>query len=362
MARKKRIVVAMSGGVDSSVAACLLNKQGHEVVGMTMCFNLKDQLRRDPACCSQGAIEDSRRVCHKLGIRHYVVNMQRQLQEFVVQDFFQQYLRGLTPNPCVRCNEYLKLGALLKKAISIDAEQLATGHYAVIRQEGNRPGSRAYSLRKAKDSAKDQSYFLYRLQQGQLRYALFPLGGYTKQQVRALARKFGLAVADKKASQEICFIKNDDYRLFLKENISMKLKPGDIVDTAGNILGRHNGIAYYTVGQRQGLGIAKGYPLYVAGIDRLSNRVIVGRHDETMKRVLLVSKLSFISEPLKKTIEAHVKIRYNHKEEQAVIEPQGKKAQVTFLRAQFAITPGQAAVFYKGARVLGGGVIERVLG
>ena len=351
---KKRVVVAMSGGVDSSVAAALLKNQGYEVIGITMCFNLSDKVSKKPRCCGWEGIEDARRVAYKLGIRHYVLNMQKALQAEVIEDFCKEYLSGRTPNPCVRCNQYLKFGILLRKANALGAQYLATGHYARI-AGFNR-------LKKAKDKKKDQSYFLYRLNQEQLKRSLFPLGNYTKSQVRHLAKEFALPVADKLASQEICFLPDDDYRTFLSSRLSSRsLKPGPIIDKQGNILGRHKGIAFYTIGQRQGLNIAMGYPIYIAKIDSRHNRIVVGPKEEILASEFIIKNVHFTLGPIKKKIVANVKIRYNHKEAPAEILPGVRKTKVKFKKPQFAITPGQSAVFYKKDQVLGGGVIEEVL-
>lgn len=349
-------MVAMSGGVDSSVAAALLRDRGYEVIGITMCFNLGDSSGKRPGCCSLQGIEDARRVAHKLGIRHYSINMQKALKDFVIDDFCRQYLKGKTPNPCVRCNQYLKFDVLLKKALSLDAEFFATGHYARIikTKEG-------YSLKKAKDLLKDQSYFLYRLNQYQLKRALFPLGNYLKSEIREMARKFGLPVADKLASQEICFLPDNDYRGFLKRQCNIRIKPGEVMDKEGNILGQHKGIAFYTIGQREGLGIAKGYPIYITGIDPESNRIVVGPKDEAYSSEFLIKESHFIAGPIEKKVALKVKIRYNHRESLAKVEPFRGKLRVEFTKPQFAITPGQSAVFYKGGSVVGGGVIEEVL-
>jgi tRNA-specific 2-thiouridylase len=340
MIKKERVVVAMSGGVDSSVAAALLKKQGYEVIGITMCFGLQ-------------GIEDARRAAHKLDIKHYTLNMQRVLNERVIKNFCREYQLGRTPNPCVRCNQYIKFDALLKKALSLGAAFLATGHYARIKKASS------YLLRKARDLKKDQSYFLYRLGQNQLKHILFPLGNYTKEQVRSLAQEFSLAVADKLASQEICFLHDTDYRDFLK-NQGIKIKPGLIVDREGNILGRHKGIAFYTIGQRQGLGIAKGYPLYVTKIEPRTNRIFAGTKEDALKSEFLVKEACFIPKTIKKKVALKVKIRYNHKEMPADVLFEKKKIRVRFKKPQFAITPGQSAVFYDKDIVVGGGVIERV--
>jgi len=350
------VVIAMSGGVDSSVAAALLKEQGYEVIGITMCFNLTDSGGRRPLCCGPQGIEDARRVAHKLNIRHYVLNMQKALAEHVIKDFCQEYVKGRTPNPCVRCNQFLKFDILLKKAIALEAKFLATGHYARVIKRG-----RYYQLKKARDLFKDQSYFLYRLNQKQLKHILFPLADYTKNEVRKLAREFNLSVADKLASQEICFLPSADYRAFLKSHIPLAITPGLIVDKQGNMLGRHRGIAFYTIGQRQGLGIAKGYPLYITGIDPKNNQITVGNKEDAKKREFLVKETHFISEPIKKKVVVRVRIRYNHKEVPAEVLPIKNKMAVKFRKAEFAVTPGQSAVFYDRDVVLGGGIIERVL-
>ncbi len=349
----------MSGGVDSSVAAALLCGKGYEVIGLTMCFNLSEEgKRRRIPCCGIEGIEDARRVAHKLKIRHYVVNMQKYLKRYVIDDFIQEYSAGRTPNPCVRCNQFLKFDILLKKALSLDAEYLATGHYARIEKVTSRqPSAVSFKLRKGKDKNKDQSYFLYRLNQAQLKHILFPLGGYTKQEVRSLARDFGLAVADKAGSQEICFLPDDDYRVFIKGKIKGDAT-GDIIDGKGNILGRHRGIAYYTIGQRQGLGIALGYPAYIIGIEAKTNRIIIGPKAQALSKSFMVKECHFIADFPEKKIAAKVKIRYNHKEAPADIYPMGEKIRVAFKKAQFAVTCGQSAVFYDKDTVLGGGIID----
>lgn len=365
---RKRLVVAMSGGVDSSVAAALLQRQGYEVVGITMCFNLLESARKRPTCCGIQGIEDSRRVCHKLGIRHYVLNMQKDLEKYIIKDFCQEYLKGRTPNPCVRCNQYLKFDVLLKKALSLDADFLATGHYA-RKTQYSILNTQYYLLKKAKDKLKDQSYFLYRLGQSQLKHILFPLGDYTKSEVRKLAKEFALPIADKLASQEICFLPNTDYRGFLLHRLSQisktqmitDIKPGLVVDKQGNILGKHKGIAFYTIGQREGLGIALGYPAYVIKIEHKNNRIVLGKKEDAYEREFMVKDTHFVLPIPKKKIAARVKIRYNHQEAWAEISPVGSKKKVRFRKPQFAITPGQSAVFYDKDVVVGGGVIDQVL-
>jgi tRNA-specific 2-thiouridylase len=274
----------------------------------------------------------------------------------VIKDFLSEYASGRTPNPCVRCNQYLKFDHLLKKALSLDAKYLATGHYVRIDRFGGN-----YRLKKAKDLHKDQSYFLYNLSQSQLKHLLFPLGGYTKIQVRELARKFGLAVADKIGSQEICFLPEVDYRPFITSYLKNKIKPGKVVDKAGNVLGFHKGFQFYTIGQREGLGIALGYPVYVTKINPKNNELTLGSKGDVLKRHLLVKGVHFLSRPLKKRVVLKVRIRYNHKEAAAEVIPRKNKLEIRFKKPQFAITPGQSAVIYSEDSVLGGGIIEKAL-
>jgi len=311
-------------------------------------------------------------VAHKLGIKHYVLNFNKVLQEKVIKDFCQEYLKGRTPNPCVRCNQYIKFDALLKQAFSLDAKYLATGHYARIgRSQKSKVKSQKYLLKKAKDLRKDQSYFLYRLSQSQLKAILFPLGEFTKDQVRKIAREFALPVADKLASQEICFLPDTDYRRFLKTQISATggfafggktdIKPGPIIDKENNILGQHKGIAFYTIGQREGLGIARGYPIYVIEINPKNNCITVGKKEDVYRAEFFIKDAHFILKPRKKKVALKVRIRYNHPEAPARVIFSQDKIEIKFDKPQFAITPGQSAVFYDKDIVLGGGIIDKVL-
>ncbi|MDD5561558.1 MAG: tRNA 2-thiouridine(34) synthase MnmA [Candidatus Omnitrophica bacterium] len=353
----KQVCVAMSGGVDSSVAAAILQERGYKVFGLTMYFNRAKNAAGKPGWCGLSGVEDARRVARKLGIRHYAVNLHEDFSRKVIHNFCQEYLLGRTPNPCVRCNQLIKFGILLQKASRLGAQFLATGHYARIVK--TREG---YLLRKAKDIKKDQSYFLYRLNQYQLKKIIFPLGSYTKPQVRSMAFYFGLNVAEKKDSQEICFLPEGGYGDLIKAQGLNRVKPGYLVDENGAFIAKHKGIPFYTIGQRQGLGIAKGYPLYVTKIDASRNQITVGRRQDAFKKEFLVKDLRFLREPFKKKVEINVRIRYNHKESLAVVYPGKGKLRICFKHPQFAITCGQSSVFYQRDTVLGGGIIEKVLG
>lgn len=351
--RAIRVAVAMSGGVDSSVAAALMLEQGYQVEGLTMDFNASSG-RKARWSCSADAIDDARRVARLLNIPHATVPVRADIERRVIRDFMDEYAAGRTPNPCVRCNAFVKFGVLLDNALKRGARFLVTGHYArVVRAR------RGFLLKTGRDRVKDQSYFLYRLKQSQLAHVLFPLGGLTKAMVREHARRFSLPVAEKPGSQEICFLSGEDYRAFLRRSGAATTgRRGDIVDSCGNVLGRHQGLVHYTIGQRGGLGIARGYPLYVIGLDAGSDRVVVGSRDEACRKECLVRGVHWIGASPKKTIVAAVKIRYNHVQDAATIFPRGKTARVVFRRPQFAITPGQSAVFYSGETVLGGGIIR----
>jgi tRNA-uridine 2-sulfurtransferase len=349
--------VAMSGGVDSSVAAALLCEQGYEVIGVTMCFNLAEKAAAKPSCCGLTGIEDARRVCQVLGISHYVINLNKDFYRQVIQNFQQEYLKGRTPNPCIRCNQFIKFGILLKKAVNLGAQSLATGHYARIIKSPS-----GYLLKKAKDRKKDQSYFLYRLTQNQLKRIIFPLGGFTKPQVRQLAAKFGLRVAQKQDSQEICFLPDGKYGDYIQSVEKAAVKPGNFVDKNGIVLGVHRGVAFYTIGQRHGIGISAAYPLYVTQINARANRITLGARQEACKKEFIVTGGHFLNQAPKKKIEIKVRIRYNQQEAPAVVYPGQGKLRIIFKQAQFAVTCGQSAVFYDQDTVLGGGIIQKVIG
>jgi tRNA-uridine 2-sulfurtransferase len=361
------IAVAMSGGVDSSTVAALLAQNGQPVVGLTM--QLWNQ-RRFPElavegavgrCCSLDDVYDARRVAEQIGIPYYVVNFERQFEERVIQPFVDEYLAGRTPIPCTLCNNFIKFDQFLEMADAVGAERIATGHYARITRD---PAGR-YELRKAIDESKDQTYFLFGLTQAQLARSLFPLGEMRKSDVRRLARELQLAVADKGESYEICFVPNGDYAAFLDAYLRDKgVAPadtrGEIVTTNGRKLGEHTGVHHFTVGQRKGLGVATGEPLYVISTDPLSQRVAVGRQEELLRAGLTARQVNWISiSDLPAPIRADVKIRNKHIPAPATLYPtvDRTRVQVHFDQPQRAVTPGQAAVFYWGDLVLGGGWI-----
>ncbi len=359
MARRNRIVVAMSGGVDSSTAAALLKQQGHEVIGIGLRLPQSGATRESVrSCCGIGGMDDACRVASRIGIPFYVLNYQDFFQRTVIDYFCGAYLNGRTPNPCVECNRVVKFGRLLKLADALDADYLATGHYARVCQD-RRTGR--YVLKKGIDAEKDQSYFLYPLTQEQLSRALFPLGEKTKEETRELARSFGLDVCDKPASQDICFLGNGGYRRFLAERFPESLCPGRITDTHGQVLGQHRGIAFYTVGQRKRLGIGGGEPLYVLALDRGTRTVVVGGREELQKSQILVKRVNWIAfgEPPDR-MEVGVRIRYRQHELGATVRARdGGSAVVAFTSPQAAAAPGQSAVFYDGDVVVGGGIIDQ---
>jgi tRNA-specific 2-thiouridylase len=358
---KERVVVAMSGGVDSSTTAWLLKKKGYEVIGATMCIGMMGQAQGGPArCCGLTDIEDARRVALQLEIPFYVFHLKEEFEKEVVQYFCEEYAKGKTPNPCILCNEKVKFGSFLKKALELEADFIATGHYARLNFD-ERIGR--YLLKKGVDQKKDQSYVLFSLTQDQFRHTLFPLGELRKEEVRKMARQSGLQVHDKPESQEVCFIQESSYHSFLSERSEKSFEPGPIVDRKGNVLGKHKGIPFYTIGQRRGLRLAKGKPLYVIGIDRERNAIIVGEEEEVYGDTFLVDSVNWIvPQKMIPSRLTQVKIRYNHPGSEASLSPKGKGDQeVKFKSPQKAITPGQAAVFYDGDIVLGGGWIKKVL-
>ena len=367
-----RIAVAMSGGVDSSAAAALLKEAGCDLVGFSM--QLWDQRRssqpgdsiRSGRCCSIEDLYDAREVAARLGIPYYVVDFQKEFERTVVKDFIENYAAGLTPSPCVLCNSHMKFDQLVRMAEEIQATRVATGHYARISYDGT---SGRYLLRRARDKNKDQSYFLFELSQAQLAKALFPLGELEKKQVRQIARRYNLPIADKRESQEICFIPDGDYAAFLERHHAEVLgcegagpfREGRIINTEGQVLGMHPGIHHYTIGQRRGLGIAHQSPLYVLELHPEDNTVVVGERSQLGKCRCRVMRTSWISIPsLTAPLRVDAKIRSRHKEAAATIAPaENGTVEVVFDSPQLAISPGQACVFYQAEQVVGGGWISR---
>ena len=353
----KKIFVAMSGGVDSSVTAGLLLEQGYAVEGVTMCFELGlSDDSRHPSCCGLQSIEDARRVCKALGISHHVLNYGDALEKAVIEDFVQEYLLGRTLNPCVRCNQHLKFVRLFNDVKALGATHLATGHYARIEQDP----LLGWCLKKGVDERKDQSYFLYGIRRDMLPFVMFPLGGLTKDEVRSSARRMSLPTAEKKESQDICFIPDGNYRAFLARRAPSLCLPGDMIDHTGKKVGVHQGVAHFTIGQREGLGVALGYPAFVYYIDTQKNIVFVGPRETLLSRGLRAGSLNLVSMNFsKETIEAGVKIRYNHFDIEAYVDVIDKEhIDVRFKAPQGAVTPGQSVVFYKGQVLLGGAVID----
>lgn len=343
----------MSGGVDSSVSAWLLMKEGYEVEGITMCLGAStgDGQKK---CCGPREIDDARKVCAALGIKHHVLDFSRELEQQVIGNFLSEYAQGRTPNPCIECNRHLKFRTLLKKARMLGFDCLATGHYAgIIERDG------IFSLRRPKDRRKDQTYFLYCIKRYALQHCIFPLADYTKDDVRTLARQLRLPVAEKPESQDICFIPEKGLHAFLEARLPEAI-PGDIIDARGRVLGRHKGICFYTIGQRQGLGISARKPLYVTALDAERQCVVVGDKNCLIAAGLVAGSINMLSDDVPQ--HASAKIRYGHKAQPCSFTVSGDELIVKFNKPQEAVTPGQSVVVYDGDVVLGGGIIERVIG
>lgn len=353
---RKKIVVGMSGGVDSSVAACLLKEEGYEVIGVTMINFREKNLPEGEKSSAEKMVEDAKKVAAFLGISHHVVDFCPQFKENVIDYFINEYLFGRTPNPCVVCNRYIKWKAMMEQGERFGAELIATGHYAQAEQL---PNGR-YALKCSVTAAKDQTYALYGLTQEQLSRTRMPLGKYTKDQIRGIAEKIGLPVAKKPDSMEICFIPDKDYARFIEENTDTVIPKGNYVSTSGEILGEHQGIIHYTVGQRKGLNLAMGRPVFVTEIRPKVNEVVIGDGGDVFAPGLRCSKLNAMSVPeFENGMEVIAKIRYNHRGAPAVVEKTGEdELLVRFKDPQRAVTPGQAVVFYQDEYVAGGGIIE----
>ncbi|MGB9679487.1 MAG: tRNA 2-thiouridine(34) synthase MnmA [Thermoanaerobacteraceae bacterium] len=361
MKNKKRVLVGMSGGVDSSVAAYLLKEQGYEVIGITLklfgdknCQIIDDNSERDFK-----ASRDAKKVADLLGIEFKEINLENAFKNKVIDYFVEEYLQGRTPNPCIVCNKYIKFGELMKIAFDLEADYIATGHYANI--EFDRILEK-YVLKKALDLSKDQTYALYNLKQDQLANIIFPLGNYKKEEIRTIAKKLALPVASKPDSQEICFISDNNYGKYIEENTKGNILPGEFRDIKGKLLGYHKGIIYYTIGQRRGLGISADKPLYVVDINPEDNVVVVGYGEDVLDDELISynNNLIFLDK-LDSEMRIKAKIRYNAVEQDAVIKPyKNDGIIVKFDKPQRAITPGQSVVFYDKDIVIGGGVIDKI--
>lgn len=359
MKKGARAVVAMSGGVDSAVAAGYLKEQGYEVIGISLqLHDLGEEIENKfGTCCSLSDLSDARRVAEKLDIPFYVNNMEEAFNKNVIEDFVSEYMKGRTPNPCVRCNEKVKFSRLMDWAMDLGADFLATGHYAKVENPGR------YELHKGDDPGKDQSYFLFMLKEEELARTLFPVGHLEKPKVRELAKLYGLSVAAKPDSQEICFVTGKNYKDFIEQEVPKELlKPGIIVDTDGKSLGEHTGLHQFTIGQRKGLGVYSVEPLYVIDLQIDTNTLVVGAESHLFRKRALISDVRWVNEALEKPLLMDAKIRYRSTPSPAMATPRSdKQVEIAFEIPQRAITPGQAVVFYDGTRVAGGGWIEKFL-
>jgi len=361
LSKGAKIVCAMSGGVDSSLAAALLKKEGYDVIGITFRMWPKEECGTsfNRSCCSLEAITRARAVAEELKIPYYVVDLSEDFRREVIDYFCSQYLKGMTPNPCIVCNEKIKFGKLLEKANQLGASFIATGHYARVGADKKKG---RFLLKEGWDKSKDQSYFLFSLKQEQLSAAVFPLGGLTKEKVRVIAKKFKLKTYDAASSQDICFVQGLEYAEYIKKKAGVEIKKGEIVDRNGKVLGEHKGIPFYTLGQRRGLGIAYTEPLYVIAIDREKNRLVVGAKKDVLRKTLIAGGLNWVAiDGIREPLRVKAKIRYNYKKAKATVTKAGENAvRVDFDEPQASPTPGQAVVFYDKDVVLGGGWISEV--
>lgn len=359
---KKKVAVGMSGGVDSSVAAYLLKKQGYDVIGITMqIWQDEDPLKmaENEGCCGLSAVDDARRVANILDIPFYVLNFKKEFKVNVIDYFMDEYIQGRTPNPCIACNRYVKWEALLNRATELGCDYIATGHYARIKKLENG----RYALCNSVTSRKDQTYALYNLTQEQLSRTLFPVGEYEKEEIRKIAEEIGLLVANKPDSMEICFVPDNDYAGYIERETGKEFSKGNFVDKDGNILGEHRGLIHYTVGQRKGLGISLGVPAFVLELKPDTNEVVIGTNEDTFHDSLVANKVNFMSiDKLGDEMTVTAKIRYSHKGEVCKIRMRGEDEVVcSFISPVRAITPGQAVVFYQDDVVVGGATIMKTL-
>ncbi len=356
---KKRVVLGMSGGVDSAVAAYLLREQGYEVIGVTMQVWQDDNgfKEREGGCCSLSAVDDARMVADTLDIPFYVMNFKEVFREKVIDYFMEEYIDGRTPNPCIACNKYIKFDELLHRAETLGADYVATGHYAKIYEKDGR-----MVIEKAEDDTKDQTYALYNLTQEQLRKTLMPCGEYRKTRIREIAKEMDLGVHNKKDSQEICFIDDNNHGRYIYEKKPELRVPGNFVDTDGNVLGQHKGIAYYTIGQRKGLGLSIGRPVFISSINKDTHEIVLTDESALFKSTLVADQVNWVSiEQIREPYKATAKIRYSAKPAACTIYPlEGNRVKVVFEEKQRAMTKGQAVVFYEDNLVLGGGTIYEV--